>query len=204
MWIRNSSHNASSISDLHSHTELLHQELEGPRLSGDGRDSLSEDAEESRCLGAECSECFDGNGRETVERRQRAVFVGLATLGEVCDWSWADDCSVQMASGQRVWARKVPDQASTIGPRHHGEAVRTFAVISRQWVRLEYCRNTCRRQGPLDELVHGIVSYVTTCGLATCKPVRTVVEYLLYRRLSIVCHSGDFPPAIVYIFNKCQ
>jgi hypothetical protein len=38
----------------------LHQELEGPRLSGDGRDSLSEDAEEARCLGAKR---FDGNGR---------------------------------------------------------------------------------------------------------------------------------------------
>ena len=41
------------------------QELQGPRLSGDGYDSLSEDAEEARCLRAMHSECFDGYWRET-------------------------------------------------------------------------------------------------------------------------------------------
>ena len=48
-------------------------------------------------LSCSYTERFEGNWREAVGWRQRPVFLGLSTLHEVCNCSWADDCSTQMA-----------------------------------------------------------------------------------------------------------
>ena len=103
----------------------------------------------------------------------------------------ADDCSMQMTGGQSVWASEVPDHAAAVGPGKHSEAVRPFSIVSGKRVGFQHCWNIRGRQGPLDEVVDGVVSHVTTSGLATCESVDTRAVDLLATYASVRCaHCG--------------
>ena len=75
---------AGSISELHSHTELLHHELEGLRLSDDGRDSLSEDAGDLVALALlDLSAAFDTVDHATL---LRLLDVSYGVRGHALQW----------------------------------------------------------------------------------------------------------------------